>query len=163
LAADAPDMAADFARAASASAWMRADARRADLTFAGLIALAQEAFWNKAAPLAERLADLTHVELHQLRKAVKAMRYGAELAASAGLGDNVVPRLKRIQDVLGYANDTAALERFNPPVFGEADAYRRVQERLVAERQIAVADAITAAMREWRALTPTMFTRAPAN
>jgi CHAD domain-containing protein len=163
LAADAPAMAAGFARAAAASAWLKDSARCADLSFATLIAMAQAAFWERAAPLAERLADLTHVELHQLRKAVKAMRYGAELAASAGLGGDVVPRLKRIQDALGYANDTVSLENFNPPVFGEADALQRVRARIIAERQIAMSDAIAAAMREWRALKPPVSARAAAD
>ena len=153
LAANAPAMAANFANAAGAPGWLK-PALKEDTTLADLIASAQAAFWERAEPLAARLADLSHLELHQLRKAVKAMRYGAELAASAGLDGDVVPRLKRMQDALGYANDTAALERFNPPVFGEASALQRVRGRLIAERQGAVADAITAAMREWRALTP---------
>jgi triphosphatase len=154
LAGDAPAMAANFAHAAGAPGWLKSNATRADMTFADLIATAEQTFWDRASPLAARMADLSHLELHQLRKAVKAMRYGAELAASAGLGGNVVPRLKRIQDALGYANDTAALEQFNPPVFGEASAFQRVRARLIAERQAGVADAISAAMREWRVLTP---------
>jgi triphosphatase len=153
LAANAPAMAANFANAAGAPGWLKPDALKADMTFADLIASAQVAFWEKAEPLAARLADLSHLELHQLRKAVKAMRYGAELAASAGLDGNVVPRLKRMQDALGYANDTAALEHFNPPVFGEASALQRVRESLIAQRQSSIADAISSAMREWRALT----------
>jgi CHAD domain-containing protein len=154
MAADAPAMAADFARAAASSAWLKANSGCREISFADLIATAQAAFWERAAPLATRLADLSHLELHQMRKAVKALRYGAELAASAGLGGDVVPRLKRIQDALGYANDTAALEGFNPPVFGQAHALQHVREWLIAERRIAVADAISTAMREWRALTP---------
>jgi len=163
LAADAPALAAHFAQAAGAPGWLKAEALREETTFADLIAGAEAAFQDRAAPLAARMADLTHLELHQLRKAVKAMRYGAELAASAGLGGNAVPRLKRIQDALGLANDTVALAQFNPPVFGEAAALQRVRERLVAARQGAVADAITTAMREWRMLTQPIAARAATN
>jgi triphosphatase len=152
LAADAPAMAASFADAAARSEWLKRDGRYEDMSFAGLIAAAQEAFWERAAPLAARMADLSHLELHQLRKAAKALRYGAELGASAGMDGNVVPRLKRIQDGLGFANDTAALEQFNPPVFGEAPALQRIRARLIAERNAGVADAIATAMAEWREL-----------
>lgn len=154
LAADAPSTAAEFTRAAASSEWLKARACDEDLPFAALTAAAQRTFWERAAPLAARLADLSHLELHQLRKAVKAMRYGAELAASAGVSDQAAPRLKRIQDALGYANDAAALEHFNPPVFGETAAFQRLRDRLVASRRTAVSDAIAAAMREWRMLTP---------
>jgi CHAD domain-containing protein len=149
LAADAPAMAAEFANAAAAAAWLKADAKA---SFADVLAMAQAEFLERAAPLAASMADLSHLELHQLRKAVKAMRYGAELAVSAGLQAAPVPRLKRIQDALGYANDAAALERFNPPVFGEAEALRALRARLVAERNSGVVDAIAAAMAEWDAL-----------
>jgi triphosphatase len=153
LASDAPRLVAEFQRSAATSAWVRRDV---DASFASLLAEAQHAFWNRATPLAARLADLSHLELHQLRKAVKALRYGAELGASASVdgAEKVVPRLKRIQDALGFANDTAALEQFDPPVFGEASALQRVRDSVIAQRQASVADAITAAMREWRVLTP---------
>jgi triphosphatase len=149
LAADAPAMAAEFANAAAAAAWLKADA---GMSFADVMGMAQAEFLERAAPLAASMADLSHLELHQLRKAVKAMRYGAELAVSAGLQAAPVPRLKRIQDALGYANDTAALERFNPPLFGEANALHALRARLVAERNRAVADASAAARAEWDAL-----------
>ena len=162
LACDAPRLVAEFARGAATSAWMKRDS---GASLAGLLAEAQQSFWDRATPLAARLADLSHLELHQLRKAVKALRYGAELGASASVdgAEELVPRLKRIQDALGFANDTAALETFSPPVFGEANALRRVRDAVVAQRQSGVADAITAAMREWRGLTPPVSALQPTS
>ena len=162
LACDAPRLVAEFGRGAATAAWMKRDA---DASLAGLLAEAQQSFWDRATPLAARLADLSHLELHQLRKAVKALRYGAELGASASVdgAEELVPRLKRIQDALGFANDTAALENFSPPVFGEASALRRVRDAVVAQRQSGIADAITAAMREWRDLTPPVSALQPTS
>jgi CHAD domain-containing protein len=151
LAAEAPATAADFLHAAATPTWLKADAPRSDVSFAGLIDRAERAYWEKAAPLGARLADLTHLELHQLRKAVKALRYSAELAASVGRDNAIVPRLKRIQEALGYVNDTAALDSFDPPVFGEANALAAVRARLVAKRDRAAADALATATRDWRA------------
>ncbi len=153
LAWDAQGLVAGFTQDAATSAWLKSGVRGA-VSFADVVGDAQQAFWDRAAPLAARLAHLSHLELHQLRKAVKAMRYGAELGASASIegAEELAPRLKRIQDALGFANDTAALEQFAPPVFGEAAAMRDLRTRLLASRQPAVDDAITAAMREWSAL-----------
>jgi CHAD domain-containing protein len=151
LAADAPATAADFLRAAATPAWLKSDAARSGVSFASLIDRAERAYWEKAAPLGARLADLTHLELHQLRKAVKALRYGAELAASVGRANEIVPRLKRIQDALGYVNDTAALNSFDPPALGKASALAGVRARLIAKRDRAGADAIASALRDWRA------------
>ncbi|HET9232269.1 MAG TPA: CHAD domain-containing protein [Vitreimonas sp.] len=150
LAGGAPGLAAAFARDAATRAWVRPNGGRA---LAGdVIASAQDAFWGKAEPLAARMPDLSHLELHQLRKAVKALRYGAELAASAGMPSEA-PRYKRIQDALGYANDTAALEQFRPPVFGFGDAVQALCLRVISERSGAVGDAIATAMAEWSALS----------
>ena len=150
LAVDAPGMTAAFVRDAATYAWIKQSA--ASMLATEVIASAQEGFWVKAEPLALRMPDLSHVELHQLRKAVKALRYGAELAASAGLQSDS-SRFKRMQDALGYANDTAALEQFRPPVFGFGDAVEKLRARLIAERRGAVGDAIATAMAEWNALS----------
>jgi CHAD domain-containing protein len=150
LALGAPGLAAAFARDAATGAWIRPNGGRA--LARDVIASAQDAFRAKAEPLALRMPDLSHLELHQLRKAVKALRYGAELAASAGMRSET-PRYKRIQDALGYANDTAALEQFRPPVFGCGDAMDALRRRLISERSGAVGDAIATAMAEWRTLS----------
>lgn len=152
LAADAPSMAARFANAAARPAWLKQEGH-CETSFADLIAEAQQVFWERAAPLAARMTELTHLELHQLRKAAKALRYTAELSISAGREGDPVSGLKRIQDALGYVNDTAALEQFNPPVFGEAVALEKLRSRLITERKAGVSAAIAAAMAEWRELS----------
>lgn len=150
LAIDATGIAAAFVRDAATFTWIKQSAAR--ICAREVIASAQEGFWAKAEPLALRMPDLSPVELHQLRKAVKALRYGAELAASVGLQSDS-SRYKRMQDALGYANDTAALEQFRPPVFAFGDAIEKLRRRLIAERHGAVGDAIAAAMAEWNALS----------
>jgi triphosphatase len=149
FAIDAQGIAATFARDAATYAWIKPSVRQ---PARDVIRSAQEAFWVKAEPLASRMPNLSHLELHQLRKAVKALRYGAELAASAGLQSDA-SRYKRIQDALGYANDTAALEQFRPPVFGYDNSLEALRLRLISERSGAVGDAIATAMTEWSALS----------
>jgi hypothetical protein len=85
---------------------------------------------------------------------VKALRYGTELAAAAGVAgpDGAAP-LKRMQDLLGYANDMASLERFDPPLAGQTETWRELRARLVAARADAVARAVDDADAHWRAQT----------
>lgn len=153
LAADAPLMAADFSEAAARAEWLKSDAQSADVSFLNLIDNAQRAYRERAVPVAARMAELSQPELHQLRKAVKAARYVAELGASAGWSGDVVPRLKRMQDALGYVNDTAVLEAFDPTLSAQAGPLLALRTRLVSERRSAAPDAIATAMEEWRALS----------
>lgn len=152
LAANAAALAVDFAHEAATSTWLKRRSARFSGPFATLAEEARHGFLERAALLATRLPDLDRAQLHRLRKAIKAARYGAELAESAGAGGEGLPRFKRMQDALGYANDMAALEAFDPPLLGANSALARVRARLVEERRGAVASAIAAAAAEWDAL-----------
>lgn len=147
---DASAIAADFTSSAASASWLKKAVTH--VSFTSLLESAHKMFTDKAAPLAARLPCVSSLELHQLRKAVKALRYCAELGASVGHSNDAGPRLKRIQDALGYVNDTVALQTFDPPVCGETQALRWVRERIVAQRLPVAAEAISTASREWARL-----------
>jgi inorganic triphosphatase YgiF len=69
--------------------------------------------WKKAAKRGPNLATLEPEERHEMRKALKAMRYMAEFFDSLYPARKVGPfvkELKRLQDVFGYMNDVAMAE-----------------------------------------------------
>jgi triphosphatase len=149
----APAFAAELSQSAVAFDWRRkgVDARA---PAARLIVSSLATFWEKAAVSAKRLPDLTRDDLHELRKDVKALRYGAELAgAVVSVAHAELARpLKRMQDALGYANDMAALEQFNPPVLRHRTMLAGFLDRLIAEKAAAVAEGVARAALEWREL-----------
>jgi inorganic triphosphatase YgiF len=66
--------------------------------------------WKKAAKRGSRLAALAPEERHEMRKALKMLRYMAEFFGSlypARKVDPFVKELKRLQEVFGYMNDVA--------------------------------------------------------
>jgi len=69
--------------------------------------------WRKVARWARRLDALSMEERHQMRKALKGLRYTAEfflpLYPSKATG-KFVKKLKQLQDVFGYLNDVALSE-----------------------------------------------------
>jgi len=153
LAMGTPAFTVELARKAATGAW----SKRRDgggQPAAWVIAAAIEAFREKAALGAARLPHLSHQELHRLRKDVKALRYGTDLAAAAGLTPaEAVRPLKRLQDLLGYANDMVVLEAFDPPVSGQGEALREACARIRAGRAGALADAVASAAALWRELS----------
>jgi inorganic triphosphatase YgiF len=69
--------------------------------------------WKKVLRYGKRLEDLTIAERHEMRKAMKKMRYGIEFFGSLFPGDTVKPflkRMKKLQDIFGYLNDVAMAE-----------------------------------------------------
>ena len=69
--------------------------------------------WKKAAKQGSSLAALAPEERHEMRKALKALRYMAEFFDSLYPARKVGPfvkELKRLQDVFGYMNDVAMAE-----------------------------------------------------
>jgi triphosphatase len=154
LAINASAFAADLARDAAASAWIKKSCGAQPASY--LIAEALADFRVQVAVAAKRLPNLSHTELHALRKDVKALRYGTELAAAAGVApaDSASP-LKRMQDLLGYANDMAALEQFEPPLVGHAEAWAQLHARILAARADRVAGAVADAARQWTAMSQT--------
>lgn len=161
LATNATAFAEALARDAASAAWIKKS--QATPTVALVIGEALVAFCEKAAIAAARLPALSHLELHELRKDVKALRYGTELAAAAGAAaDDAAVPLKRMQDLLGYANDMAALAQFDPPLSGHGEAWRQLRARILTAREDGVAGAIDDAAREWRAITHVWMSRTAA-
>lgn len=69
--------------------------------------------WKKVLRYGKRLEDLTIPERHEMRKAMKKMRYGIEFYHSLYPADTVKPflkRMKKLQDIFGYLNDVAMAE-----------------------------------------------------
>lgn len=69
--------------------------------------------WKKVLKYGKRLEDLTIPERHEMRKAMKKMRYGIEFYNSLYPADTVKPflkRMKKLQDIFGYLNDVAMAE-----------------------------------------------------
>ena len=64
--------------------------------------------WKKSAKYAARLDHLSADERHQMRKALKKLRYQTEFLAplfAKGQTESFVKQLKALQDVFGYLND----------------------------------------------------------
>ncbi|WP_305987864.1 CYTH and CHAD domain-containing protein [Roseibium sp. MMSF_3544] len=69
--------------------------------------------WKKVLRYGKRLEELTIPERHDMRKAMKKMRYGIEFYGSLYPHDTVKPflkRMKKLQDIFGYLNDVAMAE-----------------------------------------------------
>ena len=64
--------------------------------------------WKKAAKLGRNLEKLDDAHRHEMRKALKRLRYQAEffapLFAKRGT-ERFIERLKKVQDIFGYTND----------------------------------------------------------
>ena len=69
--------------------------------------------WKKVLKYGKRIEDLSVPERHEMRKAMKKMRYGIEFFGSLYPVDTVKPflkRMKKLQDIFGYLNDVAMAE-----------------------------------------------------
>jgi triphosphatase len=143
-----------FAESLAADAATAVWSKKTDLTLEAMMHAAIDDFRETVAQEGARLPHLAAVELHQLRKNVKALRYGTELAVAAGLATSESVRpLKRMQDLLGYANDMASLANFDPPIFAGRADLQQLRERLIAERAERVSASAQDAAAEWRNLT----------
>jgi len=70
--------------------------------------------WKKVLKYGKRLEELTIPERHEMRKAMKKMRYGIEFFGCLYPQDTVKPflkRMKKLQDIFGYLNDVAMAEQ----------------------------------------------------
>ncbi|GAA0785529.1 CYTH and CHAD domain-containing protein [Roseibium denhamense] len=75
--------------------------------------LALAKHWKKVLKFGKRLDELTVPERHDMRKAMKKLRYGIEFFACLYPKDTVKPllkRMKKLQDIFGYLNDVAMAE-----------------------------------------------------
>jgi len=72
--------------------------------------------WNKVADSGERLGDLSVEQRHQMRKALKTLRYVTEFFASLYPEEKTrqfIKETRNLQEVFGYLNDVAAAERLS--------------------------------------------------
>jgi inorganic triphosphatase YgiF len=70
--------------------------------------------WKKVADSGSRLDDLTTEERHEMRKALKTLRYTAEFFTSLYPGPRAgrfVQQIRSLQEVFGYLTDVVAAER----------------------------------------------------
>lgn len=70
--------------------------------------------WKKVADSGERLDDLSVEQRHEMRKALKTLRYAVEFFASLYPAYETRPFIKEtrsLQEVFGYLNDVVAAER----------------------------------------------------
>ncbi|MCV0427869.1 MAG: CYTH and CHAD domain-containing protein [Roseibium sp.] len=69
--------------------------------------------WKKVLKYGKRLENLSIPERHEMRKAMKKMRYGIEFFGCLYPENTVKPflkRMKKLQDIFGYLNDVAMAE-----------------------------------------------------
>ena len=84
-----------------------------------------QAHWRKPAKLGKRLDQLSIAERHQMRKALKNLRYVVEFHASLYPGKAVrryVGHLKKLQSVFGYLNDVAMTKKLREICSGRGAA-----------------------------------------
>ncbi|MBO6756790.1 MAG: CHAD domain-containing protein [Roseibium sp.] len=87
--------------------------------------------WKAVSKFGRRIDDLTIPERHDMRKALKKLRYGMEFFGSLYPQETLKPflkRMRRLQDIFGYLNDVAMAEKLvhlNTP--GGRGAERRAQ------------------------------------
>lgn len=70
--------------------------------------------WKKVSRYGSRIDELTIPERHEMRKALKKLRYGVEFFGSLYSKSDLKPflkRMKRLQDIFGYLNDVAMAEK----------------------------------------------------
>lgn len=70
--------------------------------------------WKKVLRYGKRIEQLSIPERHEMRKALKKMRYGIEFFSCLYPAKTVKPflkRLKRLQNIFGYLNDVAMAEQ----------------------------------------------------
>jgi CHAD domain-containing protein len=140
LAAGAPAFASDLAAMAGTFSWRKRNRWVKWRPATDLIADSVERCRERVAGTVARVTRLSHEEIHDLRKDVKALRYTVELANATSLNCDakLAHTLKRVQGALGYVNDVALLERFSPPLVSEKEALARLRNRLVLDHADAV-------------------------
>jgi len=108
----------ELLRYAEAAEWHRPDdpdqARLAASPVADFSVEALDAAWRRVRRRARRLRSLDVAQRHELRKALKTMRYATEFFADLHAGKRAAAfgrKLRRLQEVFGEMNDVAAASR----------------------------------------------------
>lgn len=160
LTARAAEFTGELRRAADLGTW-RPQGKRKRGRLAGpaaaLTGPAVDAAWRRAALRGGRVARLPPAERHELRKDLKALRYAAEISAAVTSDSGsqaFLSALKRLQAGLGYLNDLATLQLFDPPVpdANTAQGLKRLRRRLIAEHAGRAEAALVNAQKHWNTL-----------
>lgn len=115
--------------------------------------------WRRVAKRGKRIDKLDVEERHDLRKALKSLRYSIEFFGPLYAEDDARPfvkRLKALQDCFGYVNDVAMAERIGAIVgrYGSGDSEAEIVAGFVLGWHAArVEGAWGEAKRGWRKLS----------
>jgi inorganic triphosphatase YgiF len=113
--------------------------------------------WRKVARWAERLDELTLEERHQMRKALKELRYSVEFFLpnyAAKAGRRFAKKLKGLQEVFGYLNDVAMAKKLRalfPEHAADCDLQRAIGY-VLGWHEARAKDAWTEARARWQRL-----------
>lgn len=126
----------DLAKFVVARGWQSVDEAQTALLAAPVIGFAQEALdacWKKVSKRARRIGELDEEQRHELRKALKKLRYATEFLSGCFPAKQVKPflkRLRQLQSVFGELNDAAMTRTLlaDPTV---ADAGSMLEQRAV--------------------------------
>lgn len=153
-AAGATGFAIRLLRLAALGGWQRPGARaRLATPFEAVVSPGLDRLWKTIRHRGARLAELDPEERHELRKDLKKLRYGTELAGSRASARPFVSALKRLQEDLGAINDLAVLEGFAPDLPpADAAALAALVARVGRRDQGRIDTFMGRACRHWRAL-----------
>ncbi|MBD8892152.1 CYTH and CHAD domain-containing protein [Roseibium litorale] len=104
----------DLAIFAQGNAWLPDPAKAGSGTISRYAEAALNRQWRKVAEFGKRIAELDVPERHEMRKALKKLRYGCEFFASLYPKSRRKPflnHLRQLQEVFGYLNDVAMAEK----------------------------------------------------
>lgn len=104
----------DLALFARGTGWMPADAESGGGSVSAYAGKALNRQWKKVADFGKRIDGLDVPERHEMRKALKKLRYGCEFFASLYPKSQRKPfltHLRHLQEIFGYLNDVAMAEK----------------------------------------------------
>lgn len=121
-------------RLAALGGWQRGGRRARDAAAGSSEALTAPRLarlWRSVRTMGDRLAGLSPEARHELRKAIKKLRYAIEMTNPSDTQKRFVSALRKLQDALGALNDQAVLRSYAPDLGDPALTLRL--ERLVAD------------------------------
>jgi triphosphatase len=157
LAVDASGFAARLRGAASAIDWRKKSVKAQGTPALEHISAFLTRGWAEVAPAIASLHIRAPSQIHDLRKAVKAVRYAADFGGGLSHDGHaeMAVALKRVQDALGYVNDLDTLMRFAPALVAEGEAVSLLSQRLATERADAARQRLATAQAELQSIART--------
>ncbi|SHM96696.1 CYTH and CHAD domain-containing protein [Roseibium suaedae] len=104
----------DLAIFARSAAWLPEEAKAGGGPVSSYAEAALNRQWRKVAEFGKRIDELDIPERHDMRKALKKLRYGCEFFASLYPKSKRKPflaHLRQLQEIFGYLNDVAMAEK----------------------------------------------------